>query len=99
MNTPKEPDFIALKHGMENLMHHPHEPITYSRKKIHKTDKISHQCYFKSGDAKISKKKEYSNFLQTYCDADHTRDIFDRYSVTYTVNLLNITLIECCVKK
>ena len=30
-NAPTEPDFIAFKHGMEYLMHHPHEPIMYSR--------------------------------------------------------------------
>ena len=34
MNSPTEPAFIDLKHGMEYLMHHTHEPIMYSRKKI-----------------------------------------------------------------
>ena len=43
MNTPAQPPFIALKHGMEYLMHHPHEPIMYSRKKIYKTDESLHQ--------------------------------------------------------
>ena len=37
MNAPTEPAFIALKHGMEYIMHHTHEPIIYSRKKIHIT--------------------------------------------------------------
>ena len=32
-------------------MHHPHEPIMCSRKKINKTEEITHQCYFKAGDA------------------------------------------------
>ena len=36
MNDPTEPEFIALRHIMEYLMHHPHEPIMYSRKKISK---------------------------------------------------------------
>ena len=27
MNAPTEPAFIALKHGMEYLKHHPHEII------------------------------------------------------------------------
>ena len=34
MNAPTAPAFLALRHGMEYLMHHPHEPIMYSRKKI-----------------------------------------------------------------
>ena len=34
MNDPTEPEFIALRHSMEYLMHHPHEPIMYSRKKL-----------------------------------------------------------------
>ena len=36
-------------------MHHPHEPIMYSRNKFHRTEKIPHQCYFKAGDAEIRK--------------------------------------------
>ena len=27
MNAPTEPAFLALKHGMEYLMHHPQETI------------------------------------------------------------------------
>ena len=27
MNAPTETDFLILKHGMEYLMHHPHEHI------------------------------------------------------------------------
>ena len=37
MNAPTEPDILDLKYGMEYLMHHPHEPIMYSRNKIYKT--------------------------------------------------------------
>ena len=55
MNSPTEPDFIALKHDKEYLMYHPNEPIMYSRNKIHKTEEIPHQCYFKSGDVEIRK--------------------------------------------
>ena len=29
MNAPTEPAFLSLKHGMEYLIHHPHEPIMY----------------------------------------------------------------------
>ena len=39
MNAPTKPDFIALKNGMEYLMHYTNEPIMYSRKKINKTEK------------------------------------------------------------
>ena len=47
--------FIALKHGMKYLMHHPHEPIMYSRKKIHRTEESPHKCYFKAGYAETRK--------------------------------------------
>ena len=80
-------------------MHHPHEPIIYSRKKINKTEDIPHQCYFKAGDPEIRKTKEYSNFLHTYFDADHARDISDRRSITFTFHLLNDTMTDCCAKK
>ena len=30
MNQPKETEFLELIHGIECLMHHPHEPIMYS---------------------------------------------------------------------
>ena len=51
MNAPTKPAFLNIKHGMEYIMHHPHEPIMYSQKKIHKTEDSIHQCYFKVGDA------------------------------------------------
>ena len=37
-NAPPEPASLALKHGMEYIMQHPHETIMYSRKKIYKTN-------------------------------------------------------------
>ena len=58
MNAPIEPAFLALKHGVEYLMHHPHKPIMYSRNKNHRTEESPHQCYFKVGYAEISKTKE-----------------------------------------
>ena len=75
MNPPTEPYLLAIKHGTEYLMHNPHEPIIYSRKKIYKTHESPHQCFFKAGDAEINKNQEYSNFLHTYCDSYHARDI------------------------
>ena len=54
MNAPTETTFIVIKHGMEYLMHHPHEPIIHPRKKIHRTEESPHQCYFKAGDAETS---------------------------------------------
>ena len=30
-NTPKEPTFLDLKHCMEYIIHHPHEPSMYSK--------------------------------------------------------------------
>ena len=32
MNVPTEPDFLDIKHGMEYLMHHPHEPYNLPNK-------------------------------------------------------------------
>ena len=61
MNAPTEPDFIDLKHGMEYIMHHPHESIIYSRKNIYKTDENPHQCYFKAGYAEINKTRNIPN--------------------------------------
>ena len=58
MNAPTEPAFLVIKHGMEYLMHHPQEPIMYSRNKIYRTKDSPHRCYFKVGDAEISKNKE-----------------------------------------
>ena len=75
-------------------MQHPHEPIMYPIKKSHKTEKIPHQCYFKSRYTEIQKNKEYSNFFHKYRDADHARDISDRRSVTSTVHLFNGTIID-----
>ena len=34
MNAPTEPAFIALRHVMKNLIHHPHEFIMYPRNYI-----------------------------------------------------------------
>ena len=65
----------------------------------YKTGKIPHKCYFKAGDAKNIKNKEYSNFLHTYCDADHARDISHRRLVTSTVHLFNVTPIDWCARK
>ena len=48
---------------------------------------------------RINKNKEYSNFLHTYCYANHARDIFDRRSVKSTVHLFNGTLIYWHSKK
>ena len=93
MNTPTKSAFLALKHGMGYPMHHPHEPIIYSRNKINRTEEIPHQCYFKSGDAEIRKTNEYSNFLHTYCDADNKMYISDRHSVTSKVHPFNGTII------
>ena len=45
------------------------------------------------------KTKEYSNFIHTYFDVDHARDIADRLSVTSTVHLFNGTLIDWCSKR
>ena len=45
INAPTKLSFIALKHGMEYHMHHPNEPIMYSRNNINKNEEIPHKCY------------------------------------------------------
>ena len=57
INVPTEPVFIALRHGMEYLMHNQHEPIIYSRKNIFKTNYIQIQCFFKAVSAAINQTK------------------------------------------
>ena len=58
INAPTEPAFIALKNGMEYIMHHPHESIMWSINKIRRTEESTHQWYLKSGDAEIRKTKK-----------------------------------------
>ena len=98
-NAPKEPALLALRHGMDHLMHHPHEPMMYSIKKSFNKNESPHQCFFKAGDVEINKNQEYSNFLHTYCDSDHARDISDRRSVASTAHLFNGTVIGCSPNK
>ena len=43
MNAPTEPVFLNLKHVIQYLMHHTHEPIIYSGNKIHRTEESPHQ--------------------------------------------------------
>ena len=62
MNAPTEPVFLAIKHDMKYLVHHPHEPIMYSRSKIYKTYESPHQCYFKAGYLDIRKKNTLTSF-------------------------------------
>ena len=59
MNAPTEPAFLALKHGMEYLMHHPHEPIMYLKKK-HKKMKANINVYSKQ----VMHKSTKSGILQ-----------------------------------
>ena len=61
MNDPNDPAFLALGHGMEYLMHHQHEPIMYSRKRIFKTNGIPIQCLLKAGRAEIKQTQEYTS--------------------------------------
>ena len=87
--------YITMR--LSGYMNAPAEPAFIDLK--HSIEESPPQCYFKLGDAEINKTKEYSNFLHTYCDADHARDISDRCSVTSTVHLLNGTIIACCARK
>ena len=71
MNSPTEPDLIHLRHDMEYIIHHPHEPIMYSRNKFFKVNEIPHKFFFK--EANLSNvtiidwcaKKEYETFRRS----------------------------------
>ena len=52
MNASKVPALIDIRHGMEYIMHHPHEPIMYSRM-FSKKNESPHQCLIKAWDAEI----------------------------------------------
>ena len=54
---------------------------------------------FQSRGCRINKNKEYSKFLQAYCDAYHARDLAEIQLGTPTVHLFNGTLIDWCAKK
>ena len=55
MNTPKEPEFLSLVHGMEYLVHHPQKVIMYSRKNIFNLNERPLQCFFSKGSVDINK--------------------------------------------
>ena len=78
---------------MEYLMHHQHEAIMYLRKNIFKLNERPVQCFFKACSAEINQPQKYFNFLNTYCDADHARNISYRLSVTSPYHLFNVTII------
>ena len=99
MNAPTEPEFLALRHGMEYHMCHPHEHIMYSRNNIFKANEIPLKCFFKSGKAEINQTQQYSKLIHSYCGADHARDITVRRSVTSTSHLSNGAIIDWCSKK
>ena len=94
------PGSFSLIHGMEYIMHHPHEPIMYSRNQNLKINKSTHQWFFNERSTDIINNQEYYNFLHTYRDTYYARDISDRRFVTSTDHLFNGTIINwCAIKK
>ena len=75
MNAPTDLDFLALRHGMENLMHHPHEPIVYSRNKYSKQMKYHINVSSKQVMQK-STKFSYTPTSSTHIVMHITQDIF-----------------------
>ena len=71
MNASIEPALLALRYGMEYLMHHPYESIMYPINKMFKTNPTS--IFLKM---RRCRNQEYSNFLRTYFDAYHARDVY-----------------------
>ena len=53
MNSPTGTEFLTLFRGMENIMHHSHGTIIYSRNKLFKNNEIPIHCLFKSGKSDI----------------------------------------------
>ena len=89
VNLLTEPVFLALKHGIEYIMHHTHEPIMYFIELKRALTNITSKAEY----AEIRKNNEYSNLLFTYFDADHARGISEIISVTSTVHLFNGTIV------
>ena len=98
MNYPTEPALLSLRHGMEDLIRHPHKLIMYSRKKFRANDS-PHKCFFKAYSTEINKNQEYPKFLHTYCDAYHAQYISNRRSVTSTAHIFNVTVVDWCKSK
>ena len=75
--------------------------LTYHvfKKENFKPNESPHQCFFEAGSAEINKNQEYSNFLHTYCDTYHARNISDRHFVTSIAHFFNSTIVECWSKK
>ena len=85
INAQKDPALLALWHGMEYLMNHPHEPILYSRNNISKLNAILLKYFLKSIKDYIKQSQQYSNFIHMYCDAYHKRDLNDKRDQSHII--------------
>ena len=94
-----ESAFLAIRYGMEYLMQHPHEPIMYSKKEKFQNKLGTTSMFFLEGSAEMNKNQECSDFIHTYFEVDHARDISNRRSVTSTVYFFNGTVIYWCANK
>ena len=65
MNSPTEPAFIDLKHGMKYLMYHPREPIMYSKNRIYKTEEPPSNVTSKQ---EVQKSTKIRNTLTSFTD-------------------------------
>ena len=94
MAALNKPIFDALHQLMAYLWHHPHKPIMYPCKSIHR---IKHECHFGKGEAEISNK--YKAFFDAYNDADLAHDLHDWQSATSIVLLVSGVATHWCVGK
>ena len=59
MNAPSETAFLALYQFMDYIMHHPHEPIMYSRNKVFKNNESLLQFFFNPGKDEMNQTQQY----------------------------------------
>ena len=98
MNAPIEPSFLLSDMAWNTSYTIHMNPSCTQERKFIKLKKSPTNITSKQ-EIQKSKNQEYSNFLHTYCDADHARDLADRLSVTSAFHILNGTLIDWCSKK
>ena len=94
MNVPIEPAFLPLKNFTEYLMHHPHELIMYSKNKYIELNRAPINS---TSNQKMHKSVKIRNTLTSFTHMlmqIRQSDISDRFSVTSTVHLVNVTIIN-----
>ena len=97
MACPNLPIFDALHRTMCYLYHHKHIPIMYPRKPLKKGGQVL-STFWKSGQAEYLS-GDFGDELTTFADADYTRDLRSRRSVSAFCILFNGVAVSWGCKK